>query len=309
MTEREFYLPSSDGRTRLRCMEWRPDGEVKAVLQLSHGMIEHIERYRNLGKYLTEQGIAVFGHDHLGHGKTAAAHDRLGYFAEKGGQLFLIKDLRRLTVWGKKRYPGRKLFLLGHSMGSFFVRRYLTVYSDGPDGILLLGTGGQPACLVAMGYLLSVMVAAIKGDTCRSRLLQRLSLGNYNRKFHPAATGHDWLSRDEEQVTAYERDELCNFLFTAGAYRDFFQIILKLSRAEKAGRMRKDLPVVFLSGAKDPVGDFERGVRKVYRRYDRAGVKDLALGFYENARHELLNERNRDEVCLDILKWIQERIS
>lgn len=309
MTEREFYLPSSDGKSRLRCVEWRPDdGEVRAVLQVSHGMIEHIGRYRELGRFLAGYGIAVYGHDHLGHGKTAADEKNLGYFSQNGAQVYLIKDLRRLTSYGKRRYPGKKIFLLGHSMGSFFVRRYLTVYKDGPDGVLLLGTGGQPQALVALGYLLSVIVSAVKGDTCRSRLLHRLSLGNYNRKFHPSKTGHDWLSRDEKLVVEYEKDGLCSSLFTAGAYRDFFRIILELTASETAGRIRLDQPVVFLSGSRDPVGDCGKGVIRVYRRYDRAGVKDLTLGFYQDARHELLNETNREEVLLDIYRWLEEHL-
>lgn len=309
MKEREFYLPSSDGRSRLRCMEWIPEGEIKGVLQLSHGMIEHIERYREFGRYLTGQGIVVYGHDHLGHGKTAGDRENLGYFGEKCADVYLIKDLRRLTAYGKKRYPGKKMFLLGHSMGSFFARRYLTVYEDGPDGILLLGTGGQPLPMVAAGYMLALLVTAVKGDRCRSILLHRLSLGNYNRKFHPAKTGHDWLSRDEKQVYRYETDELCRFLFTAGAYRDFFRIILDLTQMELRKRVRTDIPVLFLSGAKDPVGGCGKGVRRVCRRYDRAGVRDLTLGFYQNARHELLNELNREKVFRDIGCWIEERIS
>lgn len=304
MTEREFYLPSSDGKSRLHGIEWLPDGEVKAVLQLSHGMIEHIGRYRETGRYLAERGIAVYGHDHLGHGKTAESEANLGYFGERGASVYLIKDIHRLTIYGRNRYPGKKLFLLGHSMGSFFTRRYLTVYPDGPDGVLLLGTGGQSLPLVVFGYLLSVIVAVLKGDTCRSPLLHRLSLGNYNRKFYPANTGHDWLSRDGKQVGSYENDRLCSFLFTAGAYRDFFRVIIELTIAETAGKMRKDIPVLFLSGAKDPVGEYGKGVRRVYRRYARNGVKDLTLGFYQDARHELLNEINREEVLTDIYFWI-----
>lgn len=309
MKEREFYIPSSDGISRLRCMEWRPEGDITGVLQLSHGMIEHIERYRELGRYLTERGIVVYGHDHLGHGKTAGSREDLGYFGEDGASVCLIKDLRRLTAYGKKCYPGKKLFLLGHSMGSFFVRKYLTVYKDGPDGILLLGTGGQPLPLVAAAYLLSLWVTAVKGDRCRSILLHRLSLGNYNRKFHPAKTGHDWLSRDEKQVYLYEKDELCRFLFTAGAYRDLFRIIVDLTIRELSKKMRTDLPILFLSGTNDPVGGCGRGVRKVHRRYDRAGVKDLSLRFYQDARHEILNELNREEVFRDIDCWIEDRIS
>ncbi len=306
MKEQEFYLPSSDSVTRLRCMQWLPDGKTRAALQLSHGMIEHVERYREFAEFLAEQGIAVYGHDHLGHGKTAAP-ENLGYFKERGGESCLIKDLHRLTVYGKKRFPGVPLFLLGHSMGSFFVRRYLTVYEDGPDGIILTGTGGQSAAKAAAGYMAAELICRWKGDRYRSRFLHMLSIGTYNRRFSPTQTPHDWLTRDVGQARKYGEDALCRFLFTAGAYRDFFKLIFRTVRAEKAGRVRTNMPMLLLSGEADPVGENSRGVRRVYERYDAAGVFDLTVGFYTEARHEILNEINRMEVYEDICQWILGR--
>ncbi len=307
MKEREFYLPSCDGRSRLRCLEWIPDGEVLATVQISHGMVEHIGRYREFGIWLAERGIAVYGHDHLGHGKTSAPED-LGYFAEKNGASCVIRDIRRLTRYGMKKYPGVRHFLLGHSMGSFFARAYLTVYDDGPDGVILSGTGGQPLPLVAAGYGLCRLVCAIDGDRGRNRLLFKLSTGDYNRAFRPNVTGCDWLTRDVEKARAYEQDEFCRFRFTNGAYRDFFGLILRLTQLEKAGEVRTDVPVLFLSGDQDPVGERTHGVRRVFKRYHSAGLEDLTLGFYSGARHEILNETNREEVYTDILDWIRERI-
>lgn len=306
MTEREFFLPSSDEKYKLRCMEWIPDGEIKAVLQIAHGMTEHIGRYREFAVWLSEQGIAVYGHDHLGHGKTAKVQDDFGYFGTDGGMNCVVKDIRRLTLFGKKKYPGKKLFLLGHSMGSFLTRRYLSVYRDGPNGIILLGTGGQREGEVLLGYGMSALVCRIKGSHYRSRLLDELSLGNYNRRFRPVQTSHDWLTRDMEYAKKFEEDELCKFLFTAGAYRDFFDMILRVTRAERAGRIRTDMPLLILSGDKDPVGQNSRGVRRVYQRYDHAGCVDITLGFYEGARHEILNETNREEVYEDIRRWIED---
>lgn len=308
MTEREFYLPSSDGNFKLRCMEWIPDGEVRAVLQVAHGMIEHIERYREFASWLAGQGILVYGHDHLGHGKTAVEKEDFGYFGTKGGGACVIKDIRRLTIYGKKKYPGVKHFLLGHSMGSFMVRRYLTVYEDGPDGVILLGTGAPAEALTGVGYLLSSLVCRWKGERYRSRMLHELSLGNYNRKFKPVKTSHDWLTRDESLAKSYGEDEYCQFIFTAGAYRDFFEVMLRGARAERQGKVRTDFPLLILSGGKDPVGEDTRGVRRVYKRYDAAGCLDITLGFYEDARHEILNETNRMEVFGDILKWLEDHM-
>lgn len=308
MKEREFYIPSSDGKARLRCMEWRPDGEVRAVVQLAHGMMEHVERYRAFAVFLAEQGICVYGHDHLGHGKTASEEDDFGFFGEKDGPVCLIKDMRRLTRYGKKKYPGKKLFLLGHSMGSFFARRYLTVYEDGPDGVILLGTGAPPMGEVFFGYLLASLVCKSKGKRYRSQMLYNLSLGNYNRKFAPVSSPYDWLTRDKERAAAFGADPLCQFIFTAGAYRDFFSVILRTEWAEIHGAVRTNLPVLLLSGSKDPVGGQTRGVRRVYERLDQVGAEDLTLGFYEDARHEVLNETNREEVFGDILEWLNHCI-
>lgn len=164
MREREFYLPSSDGNSRLHCMEWLPDGEILGAVQIVHGMMEHTGRYRETAEWLADRGIAVYGHDHLGHGRTAAEKEDLGYFGDRDGELSLVKDVRRLTLYGKRRYRGKRLFLLGHSMGSFMVRRTLTVYEDGPDGVILMGTGSQPEGMVFAGWCLGVSGERHKGE-------------------------------------------------------------------------------------------------------------------------------------------------
>ena len=308
MKEREFSLPSSDRNYRIHCMEWIPDGEVCAVVQLVHGMIEHIGRYREFAEWLAEHGVAVLGHDHLGHGKTAVNNDDFGYFGTEGGSVCLIKDIRRVTIYCKKKYPGKKLFLLGHSMGSFLVRRYISVYEDGPDGMILLGTGAPPEGFVFAGNLLASAICRLKGERYRSSFLNEMSLGNFNRKFRPTKTSYDWLTREEAYAKSFEEDVLCQFVFTAGAYRDFFRLILADSRAEKSGRIRTDMPVLILAGDRDPVGEDTAGVRRVSKRYEKTGVSDMTLGFYQGARHELLHETNRMEVFEDIFTWIRERI-
>lgn len=308
MKKKEFYLPSSNGTSRLHCIQWIPDGEIHACLQIAHGMTEHIERYEELAEYLAERGICVYGNDHLGHGMTASDKTERGFFGEKDGAVLLVKDMRRLWLWGKRAYPEGKHFLLGHSMGSFLVRRYLTAYGDGPDGVILSGTGAHPGAAVAAGVLLASFVCRTKGAHYRDKLLYEMSLGNYNRKFAPVKTASDWLSRDEESVKAFEADERCSFVFTAGAYRDFFNLILKTQRLEKEGKIHKEIPVLFLSGTMDPVGEQTRGVSRVYGWFDRAGVHDLTKGLYEGARHEVFHEINRQEVFSDTFDWLARHL-
>lgn len=308
MTEREFYLPSSDKNYKIRCMEWIPDGDVKAVLQITHGMTEHIGRYREFGIWLAEHGVAVIGHDHLGHGRTVKKQEDYGYFGTEGGMTCVVKDIRRVTIYGKKKYKGRKLVLLGHSMGSFLTRKYISVYKDGPDGFILMGTGAPAEPMVFCGYILAAAMKKIKGERYRSNLLYEMSLGNYNRKFRPVKTAYDWLTREESFSKSFAEDEYCQFIFTAAAYQDFFGLILSDTKAEKEKRVRTDAPLLIVSGDKDPVGEDGKGVRKVYGSFDAAGVSDLTLGLYEGARHEILHEVNREEVFADIFEWIEEHI-
>ena len=308
MKEREFYLPSSDENYKIRCLEWIPDGEVEAVLQIAHGMTEHIGRYREFGIWLAERGIAVVGHDHLGHGKTVTKPEEFGYFGTNGGTECVIKDIRRVTVYCKKRYPEQKVFLLGHSMGSFLVRRYLSVYNNGPDGFILMGTGAPAEPMVFCGKVLADLMSKVKGSQYRSKLLYDMSLGSYNRKFKPTKTPQDWLTRDEVWAADFGKDELCQFVFTATAYREFFRVILMDAKAEKEKNVRVDMPMLIVSGDKDPVGDDGKGVRTVYQRYSDAGVVDLTLGLYEGARHEILHETNREEVFGDIHEWIKQYV-
>ena len=306
MREREFYLPSSDGMHQLRCMEWIPDGTIKAVLQITHGMVEHIERYREFCVWMAERGIVVIGHDHLGHGKTVSNREEFGYFGSKEGMTQVVKDIRRVTVYSKKKYPDQKLILLGHSMGSFLARKYLSVYKDGPDGFILMGTGAPPEALVSAGSLLAGSMRKLKGEMYRSPLLYKLSLGNYNAKFKPVKTPYDWLTRDESLSKDFGEDESCQFIFTTAAYQDFFRLILNVAKEEIAGHARTDAPILIISGDNDPVGDNGKGVRKVYERLHKAGVDRLEMVLYEGARHEILHEINRQEVFEDLYEWIAE---
>lgn len=304
MREREFFLPSSDGKHKLRCMEWIPDGTIKVVFQITHGMVEHIERYREFCVWMAERGIAVIGHDHLGHGKSVANRDEFGYFGSKDGMTNVVKDIRRVTIYSKKKYPNHKLILLGHSMGSFLARKYLSVYKDGPDGFILMGTGAPPEALVSAGCLMAGVMRKMKGEMYRSALLYKLSLGSYNAKFKPVKTPYDWLTRDESLSKDFGEDEYCKFIFSTAAYQDFFRLILDVAKGEKSGHVRKDAPILLISGDNDPVGDAGKGVRKVYERLHKAGVDRLEMVLYEGARHEILHEINRLDVFADIYEWI-----
>ncbi|MBS6516663.1 MAG: alpha/beta hydrolase [Clostridium sp.] len=307
MMKLEFYIPSSRAGTRLHGIQWLPDVPVIASLQICHGMIEHVGRYEELAEYLCRHGIAAAGCDHLGHGRTSKPED-WGFFDEKDGELRVLEDIQLTSDYLKRQYPSVPHFILGHSMGSFFLRCYMGDKSSEIDGAILLGTGGQRPLLAKAGRLLTEGIAALKGDRYRSRLLHQLLIGRFGRMTDKKGGSHCWLSREEEQVRMYTEDPLNQFIFTSGACRDFMKIITLAGQKNGQKKIRRGLPIFLMSGAQDPVGERGRGVRRVYKAFKQTGLSDVSLKLYPEARHELLHETNREEVFRDIEEWIRKRI-
>ncbi|WP_040198238.1 alpha/beta fold hydrolase [Candidatus Soleaferrea massiliensis] len=295
---------SSNGTHKIHYYVYTPVQEPRAVLQLSHGMCEYLERYEPFASFLTRNGVLLCGSDHLGHGKSAGSLENLGYFAEKDGWKCLVEDQYRLTQTIKAHYAGLPYFLFGHSMGSFIARAYLTKYASQLDGALICGTSGGEK-LGGLGIALTGRIMRSKGPFYRSAKLQDLAFGQYNKRYEDAKTDFDWLTRDESIVHRYMHDPYCNFVFTASGFRDLFTLLKFVSRRRWAYAIPKDLPVLLLSGDMDPVGDYGRGVRKVYERLQKAGLDDVRLKLYPGARHEILNETNCKEVYADVLAWIE----
>lgn len=276
---------------------WEPKGEVKAVVQILHGMAEHIDRYGRMALALNARGYAVAGHNHRGHGANA---EKLGFFAKERGWDAVIEDAHEVTLALKKRYPGKKLVLLGHSMGSFAAREYALRYGRELDGLVLSGTGYYPAALAMAGK----MAALLSPKDKPAKLVDKLAFSGNNKPFRPARTPCDWLSRDEKEVDRYIADPLCGFLFTGQAYRDFFGGLMKLADEKRLAAMPKGLPVYFMSGEKDPVGQMGAGVKTVAEQFRRAGMMNIAVRLYPDARHELFNELNRDQATEELADWL-----
>ncbi len=300
-----FHLPSSNGRSKLHGVLWRPEGEVRMVLQISHGMIEHMGYYEAFASWLAEHGVAVAGHDHLGHGQTVSGPEEFGFFGEKEGYRFLIKDLHRVRTCLESRFPGIPYFLMGHSMGSFMVRRYLTAFGDGLTGAILMGTGNQPGYQVWAGLVVAQVCSAALGADYRSRLAQSLFRRVMNQRCLPTRTAMDWLSTDEEQVDRYMEDPACSFLFTCSGYRDLLRMVSDSESARLKKRIPAGLPLLFISGTEDPVGGYGKGVRRAYAAYQKAGLKKTELILYPGCRHELVIEKNRLQAAEDIYHWMK----
>ncbi|MDO4516417.1 MAG: alpha/beta fold hydrolase [Bacillota bacterium] len=304
-TKEEVFFPSVYGDREIHAVRWIPRGEVRAVLQISHGMVEYIERYEDFACYLAERGFLVTGNDHLGHGGSIRTEEDFGYFAEPDGNGAVLADLRRLTELTKSAYPDLPYFLLGHSMGSFYARQYLCDYGGELDGAIIMGTGCQPRGMVRMGKVLCGVLARVKGWRYRSEFVDNLAFGGYNKRFEPARTPKDWLTRDEKIVDAYLADARCSFRFTLNGYYSMFTGIDRLYDPGLLARMPRDLPVFFVAGAEDPVGDFSKGVLRAVEMFRKAGMQRVDCKLYPGDRHEILNELDRQTVYEDLYHWME----
>ncbi len=306
MPERnDFYYPSADGLTKIHAAEWLPDGKPRAAVQLCHGMTEYIGRYEPFAAYLAEHGFYVTGNDHLGHGQSVriCKTDLHGYFAHPYGNECVVADIHSLRCRTAERFPGIPYFLLGHSMGSFLTRQYITLHGEGLSGAVIMGTGTTPVPVLKLGQFLCRVVALFRGRRFRSALVDSMAGGSFNKHFEPARTPKDWLSKDTALVDRYVADPLCMFRFTVNAYYHMFRGMEKMQRADAMDRIPKDLPLLFVSGENDPVGNFGKGVKTAFEAYKKAGLSDVSMKLYPNDRHEILNETDRETVYADLLNW------
>ena len=310
MKER-FHFLSRDGKTKINAVKWIPkSGSVRAVMQMTHGMIEYIERYDEFACYLAGRGFLAVGHDHLGHGDSVTDEAEWGYFSEKRPSETAVADMHQVTRIIQNQYPDCPYFILGHSMGSFLLRRYLTLHSGDVTGAVICGTGTQPKAVTRFGMLVCCLIGLFRGWHYRSRFITEVSFGKTYAQFDK--TGEDvsrnWLSKNEESVRAYYQDPRCTFVFTLNGYFGLFSTIHYVSCMKHVRKIRKDLPVLFLSGADDPVGNFGEGVKKAYAQYRQAGIQDVKLKLYQDDRHEILQETDREKVFADIYQWCRRHM-
>lgn len=302
---RETTLPSATGICDLHVCIWDCP-EPRAVLQLVHGMSEFILRYDEFARFLNGHGIAVVGCDNASHGQSRRAEDPWGYFGATGGWDNLLADVHSVRGVAAAAYPGLPLFLMGHSMGSFLARSYAARHGEGIRAFVFMGTAGPNPALPFAKRLAAREIRKTGGKT-PCLMLDKLVAGAYNTAFKPNRTDFDWLSRDEERVDAYIANEACGFPFTAAGYRDLFEGLEEISSKDWAPKVPK-APILLLSGAKDPVGGKDaRGVKVVADRLSKSG-HGVELQLYAHARHELLNEINRDEVMADILDFLERAL-
>ena len=305
----EFRFPSADGTTTLYGRTWAPEhGAPRAILQLVHGIAEHIGRYDRFARFMSDHGYLVCAEDHLGHGNTPENAEDLGYTADKDGWGKMTDNVRALHERIAPQYPGIPYFILGHSMGSFLTRSYLIRYPGTVDACALLGTGQQPESVLKAGLAACRLEQIRLGKRGRSKLLQSLCFGAYNSQFKPNRTESDWVCSVDEVVDAYIADPFCQVMPTVTLMRDMLTGIRFNQQAENLAKMDKTTPVFFLSGDQDPVGSNGTGVRAAYQSFLDAGCGHVRLKLYPGGRHEMLNEHNWQDVYDELLSWFDQQI-
>ena len=309
--EEQMSFLSEDGKTTIHAVKWVPeDGRYKAILQITHGMVEYIERYRPFAEYMNGQGFLVVGHDHLGHGGSIISQEEWGYFAEENPSDTVVEDMHRLRTMVQGENAGVPYFMLGHSMGSYMLRKYLCLHNEGVAGAVIMGTGCIPDITTKMGLALCSMIAKFRGWHYRSKFIQSLSYSKPYKKYDLYGKDYEnsWLSKNVENVKAYYAEPRCTFLFTVNGYRGLMEAVLFDNQMKNIKRVPKELPLFFVSGKDDPVGDLGEGVKKVYGMYKAVGMTDITYKLYENDRHEILNETDCGQVFADIGAWLNVRV-
>ena len=306
-----FRFPSSDGKTQLHACLWIPDEKIKfrGVLQIAHGVAEHIGRYDDFARYLNEQGIVVAGHDHLGHGQSLPEGGTPVYFGEENGWTHAVDDIHGLHEILAKRFKRLPHLIMGHSMGSFLTRSYLIRYPGEKKAAILMGTGWQPGYMLTGGSLIAKRFYYKNGGSSTSNFVTELAFGGYNRAFAPNRTGFDWLSADPENVDRYIADPLCGADATVGLFRDMLGGIRFNQKPANLKKMDPSMPVLFISGEDDPVGAMGKGVKRSCAAFQKAGMQDVTLKLYAGLRHEILNEKPMQQtVYSDIHDWLSRYI-
>ena len=289
--------------------KYEPETQVKAVVLIVHGMAEHSARYENFASFLCSNGFACYAYDQRGHGKTAGSIENLGFFAENKGWEIVVKDLQKVVNTVKNEHPEKKIFIFGHSMGSFIVRSYISCEFTKVNGVILSASAGSNGFLAKIGLMLSNIIMIFSGKKSPSPLMNKLSFGAYNNQFKPVKTDFDWLSRDENNVKKYIEDPYCGTVFSIGFFKDLIWGLEDINLIKTIEKIDKNLPVFFLSGNKDPVSKNGNQIIEIVENFRKAGVLNVEYTLIENGRHESLNEINKDEVYKLILNVLERFIS
>ena len=303
VTREEFYVDSVDGIHMIHGYRWYdPEIKSKGVLQIVHGMLEYIDRYDELARHMASEGYFVIGHDHLGHGDSVGHTSELGYVGKHGAVLWL-RDMEQIRKMAVAYMPKLPYIMLGHSMGSYLVRRYLIYHGKRVDGAIIMGTGHQPAILIKAGLLITYANMIRKGSRGHSVLLNNLTCSGFAKRYPDNARTGSWMSRDPQVLVSALQDKKMNYDFTLNAFEALFRTIEEVLDPKRVSRMPKTLPLLILSGDEDPVGENGKGVARFRTMLNKIGMKNVSCVIYPENRHELVNDLDKDQVFKDIQDW------
>ena len=295
----------TDSGHRIPVTLWDTGDEPRAVIQVFHGLGEHIARYERFAAAANARGYAVCGNNHRGHGPESKEP---GFFAEKDGWRLLVDDGHRVTEFLQDRFSGKPLVLLGHSMGSYVAQSYAMRFGESLAALVLSGSTWPSRGLLFVGRILALVEKWRLGAQGSSPLLDKIGFGDFNRKFEPARTELDWLSRDPDEVDKYVADPLCGGPYSTGLWRDLLGGLREISDTDALGRIPANLPVLITGGADDPVGG-AKGMLQLADAYRRSGHERVDKVIYADGRHEMLNETNRDAFTMDLLDWVEQQLT
>lgn len=279
-----------------------PETEIKGIFQISHGMSEHKERYYDFMKFLTNNGYITIINDHRGHGKSIKDKEDLGYFYDTKAE-YIVEDLHQITLYIKEKYANKKIILFGHSMGSMVVRKYLKKYDKDIDKLIVCGSPSKN-CFSNIGVIISKFIKIIKGDKYRSKFIQTLTFGNYNKNSKKEISNNSWVCANESSVVKYDKDELCGFIFTTNGFENLFRLMGDIYTPKGWKLENKEIPIFFIAGSKDPVIVNKEKWLKSQEFLKKLGYKNITNKLYNDLRHEILNESNREVIYNDILSFI-----
>ena len=310
ITKEDLTFDSRDGKTVLHASVWKPEGDIKAIVQIVHGMNEYIDRYDRFARHLAQQGYYVTGEDHLGHGKSVPEGGLFGYFAAHDPATVVVRDVHRLKkLTQEKLGEDIPYYILGHSMGSIMLRNYLLRYGKGIDGAMILGTGTPKPSFLAGGQIMTKTIAAIKGDTYVSQKLAALTFKDYMEHIEQPRTFYDWVTSDPEELEKYVKDPWCaGFTFTVNGFYTLAEMSRRMQIRKLMERIPKKLPILIMSGVEDPVGRWGRDPQQLYDTYINMDMSRVAIKLYPGMRHEILNETGREKVYEDIDNWLRQQL-
>ena len=309
MVKNEFYYLSADNKTQIHAVEWKPKKEIIGVIQIAHGVTEHILRYEQFAKFFTQKGFVVVGNDHLGHGTSIAKNSKPMYFGPKNSWNFVVQDIEICRKMTKEKYSDIPYVLLGFSLGSFLVRTHLIDYAKEPiDASIIMGTGYIPNFKIAIAKMIANNEAKKVGEENTSPVIKSLTFETYNKLFKPNRTECDWLCSNEKAIDEYLTDPLRGKNYSAGLFIELLSGMQYTSNLKNIKKMNKKIPIFLLSGDKDPVGEFGKGVIKTFDILRKAGIENVDIKLYKDLRHDILHEENRNNIYADIYNWLEKNI-